>query len=81
MKERTNALRWMMLPQIQSDADLLLAHIATDFSRDAENGWIQLTKTQLTAKYAPHPGRKNGWTISDLYLKFIPDLIHRGKSS
>jgi hypothetical protein len=52
-----------------------------DFPRKQKTGWIELTKTDLTAKYAAHGGR-NKWALSadDLYLRFIPDLIRRGKA-
>ena len=39
-----------------------------------------LTRTDLTSEYAHHSGRKGALKPDDLYLRLIPDLIHRGKA-
>jgi hypothetical protein len=59
-------------------AEALLARIRRDFREHQRDGWIVLTKTNLTAKYAPHPDRPHAWTPADLYERFIPALIERG---
>jgi hypothetical protein len=56
----------------------LLARIRRDFGSTQRDGWIVLTKTDLTAKYAPHPDRPHAWTPADLYERFIPALIGAG---
>lgn len=66
--------------EIQSEADTLLAKISADFWKNGENGWINLTKTEITAKYASHAGRKNGLSADELYSRLIPDLIRRKKA-
>jgi hypothetical protein len=66
--------------QIQQDADVLLAHIAQDFGGKSINGVIELTRTELTGRYAHHSGRRGALTPSDLYLRLIPDLVQRGKA-
>jgi hypothetical protein len=66
--------------QIQTEADTLLAKINVDFSHKQNNDWIELTRTELTAKYAAHAGRKGALSADDLYLRLIPDLIRRGKA-
>ena len=62
--------------EIKGEADILIAKIIIDFPAP-QNGWNRLTKTQLTAKYASHAGRKGGLSADDLYLRLIPDLIRR----
>jgi hypothetical protein len=56
-------------------ADTILAKIRTGFT--AENGWIFLSRSQLTAKFAPNPGRRGEMTPERLYTVILPDLIHR----
>jgi hypothetical protein len=62
--------------EIQNEADVLIAKIAVDFISQ-EKGGVTLTKTQITAKYASHAGRKGGLSADDLYLRLIPNLIRR----
>jgi hypothetical protein len=64
---------------ITASADILLAKIRRDFGHCGPiiNGWIRLTKTDLTAKYAHHSSRSGAWTPIDLYDRFIPNLIER----
>ena len=59
-------------------AESLLARIRRDFGSQQEGGFIVLTKTELTAKYAPHAGRAHAWKPADLYDRFIPYLIAKG---
>ncbi len=65
---------------ITTSADVLLARIRRDFASPdyKRDGYILLTKTNLTAKYAAHTNRAQAWTPDDLYGRFIPDLIARG---
>jgi hypothetical protein len=65
---------------IKSSADALLARIRRDFSIRPylRDGWIWLTKTDLTAKYASQPNRPHAWKPDDLYLRIIPKLIEQG---
>lgn len=66
--------------QIQEDADILIAKISMDFPNKNNNGWLELTKTELTAKFVHHGNRKGAMTTDDLYLRLIPDLIRRRKA-
>ncbi|MGO8930721.1 MAG: DUF3987 domain-containing protein [Limisphaerales bacterium] len=59
-------------------AESLLARIRRDFGSTQRDGWIVLTKSELTAKYAPHPDRPHAWTPADLYERLIPALIQNG---
>ena len=62
------------------EADILLAKIRNDFGvgAAAQNGEIELTKTQLTSKYAHHGDRKHCLKPKDLHERLIPNLIERG---
>ncbi len=66
--------------EITTAADVLLAKIRRDFRlpQHLRDGRIWLTKTDLTAKYAPHPDRPHSWKPDDLYLRLIPNLIEHG---
>jgi hypothetical protein len=59
-------------------AGSLLARIRQDFGGKQSNGVIALTKSDLTAKYAPHSDRPHAWKPADLYDRFIPVLMQRG---
>jgi hypothetical protein len=65
---------------VASSADALLARIRRDFASPEYlcDGWITLTKTQLTAKYASQPDRPHSWKPDDLYRRFLPELTRRG---
>jgi hypothetical protein len=65
---------------IRSLADALVARIRRDFSapQNIRGGWIWLTKTQLTAKYASQPNRPHSLKPEDLYRRLIPCLIGLG---
>lgn len=60
------------------NAESLLARIRRDFGCKRERGLIVLTKSELTAKYAPHPTRPNALKPADLYERFIPILMDKG---
>ena len=64
----------------QNAADTLLTRIRCDFASPEfrHDGWITLSKSQLTGRYASQPGRPNSWKPNDLYANLIPDLINRG---
>ena len=58
-------------------ADSILAKVRTSgFPVDGDN-WIRLTRSQLTAKFAPNPGRRGEMTPERLYTVILPDLIQR----
>ena len=59
-------------------AESLLARIRQDFDSKRERGLIVLTKSELTAKYAPHPSRANALKPADLYERFLPVLMDKG---
>lgn len=59
-------------------AESWLARIRRDFGCKRERGLIVLTKSDLTAKYAPHPARPNALKPADLYERFIPILMDKG---
>jgi hypothetical protein len=59
-------------------AESLLARIRQDFGGRQPSGPIVLTKSDLTAKYAPHSNRPHAWSPSDIYQRFIPVLIGKG---
>ena len=61
-----------------ASAESLLARIRRDFEVDQERGVIVLTKSQLTAKYAPHPSRPHACKPADLYERLIPFLVAKG---
>jgi len=65
---------------VRTLANVLLARIRRDFRfpQNIRGGWIWLTKTQLTAKYASQPNRPHSWKPDDLYLRLIPCLIELG---
>ena len=62
--------------ETRSIADSILAKIQTSYTPEAK-GWILLTRSQITTKFAPNPGRRGEMTPERLYTVIIPDLIHR----
>jgi hypothetical protein len=62
---------------IARQAEVLLAHIRKDFGNQPGDT-IFLTRSQITAKYAPHPDRQGATTREDLYLRIIPELQAQG---
>jgi hypothetical protein len=66
---------------IREQAETLLANIRSDFQfHPDDSGSIIVTRTQITKTYAPHPGRRSGLTINDLYVRIIPCLIASGEA-
>jgi|LakMenEpi03Aug12_release.lakeMendotaPanAssembly.Ray.scaffolds.fasta_scaffold92698_2 hypothetical protein len=63
--------------EIRDEADAILAKIRTDFTAFVKDGRIELTRTQLTSRFAPNPGRNGAMTPGRLYSEIIPDLITR----
>ena len=63
--------------EIRDEADAILAKIRTDFTAFVKDGRIELTRTQLTSRFAPNPGRNGAMTPGRLYAEIIPDLITR----
>lgn len=64
--------------EIRDEADAILAKIRTDFAGQVKDGKIELTRTQLTSRFAPNPGRNGAMTPARLYSEIIPDIIKRG---
>jgi hypothetical protein len=67
--------------EIRDRADSILAKIRTDFAaaaNPANGGGIELTRTQLTSRFAPNPDRAGAITPARLYNEILPDLIKRG---
>jgi hypothetical protein len=62
---------------IDNDAEWLLARIRSDFFANVKDGAIVLSRTDITSRYAHHPGR-GGLGVRDLYGKLIHHLIARG---
>jgi hypothetical protein len=58
-----------------NDAEILLAKIRKDFRIEAKGGAIILTRSQITAAYAPHSSRQGSWTPDVIFLRLIPALI------
>ena len=65
--------------EIQNEGDAILAQIRGGRCGPAEpDGNFLLTRTQLTLKFACHPGRYGAMTPMRLFTTIIPDLIRRG---
>jgi len=67
--------------EIRDKADSILAKIRTEWARAAtpiNGGCIELTRTQLTSRFAPNPERAGAMTPARLYNEILPDLIKRG---
>ncbi len=62
--------------EIRDEADSILAQIRT-IGPISENGDIQLTKTQLTHRFAANPSRRGAMTPTRLYTEVIADLKTR----
>src|ERR1017187_2176747 len=63
--------------EIRNEADSILALIRSSGKPD-QYGHINLTRTDLTVRFAPHPERRVAMTPDRLYTKILPDLIKRG---
>jgi hypothetical protein len=66
---------------ISADAEVLLAKIRIDFGNLQEQPHketIMLSRSEITAKYASHTGRRGALSSEDLYLRIIPTLIGQG---
>jgi hypothetical protein len=60
---------------IRDRAEILLARIRADFhSAIDSDGWIRLSRSAITAKYAPHSDRKGALTPHEIYNLIIPAL-------
>jgi len=58
-------------------AAVIIGRIQHDYRRNAENGWITLTRSHLTAKFCHHQG-KGAFRPHDMYHRIIPELIRQG---
>ena len=65
---------------VREGAEVLLAKVRKDYAGVSRQGTILLSRSELTAKYDPHPGRAGAWSPDDLFLKFIPALIKQGNA-
>ena len=65
---------------ISNQAEAILARIRTDSLHNNGNA-ICLTRTQLTTKFAPNPGRRGAITPEHLYSHIIPMLIAQGNAT
>ncbi len=63
--------------EIRNEADSILAKIRTTGPRD-QQGRQRMTRSQLTASFAPHPERQGAMTPDRLYTRILPDLMKRG---
>jgi hypothetical protein len=66
---------------VSADAEVLLAKIRIDFGDDRYQPHpetIMLSRSEITAKYASHTGRRGALSSEDLYLRIIPTLIGQG---
>jgi hypothetical protein len=61
-------------------SEVLLAKVRKDYAAVSKQGTILITRSELTAKYAPHPGRAGAWSPNDLFLRFIPSLTKQGNA-
>ncbi|MCG3147244.1 MAG: hypothetical protein PCFJNLEI_00682 [Verrucomicrobiae bacterium] len=62
--------------EIRNEADSILAKIRTGGPRDQQSR-LRMTRSQLTASFAPHPERHGTMTPDRLYTKILPDLMKR----
>ncbi len=67
-----------MRAEVRNEADILLAKIRTDFTNKITDGWISLTRSDITSKFASHSNRPSALTPDRIYLHIIPDLSKRG---
>jgi hypothetical protein len=67
--------------EIREESESILAVIRTDFRSCRRDGCIELTKTQLTHRFAANPGRRGAMTPTRLYGEVIQDLQRRGLAS
>jgi hypothetical protein len=65
---------------IVGNAAILLAKIRKDFPDRSRQGWILLRRSEITARYAPHPGRAGAWTAKDIFLELIAALVRQGEA-
>ena len=65
---------------VRGSAEILLAKIRKDLKDRARDGTILLTRSDITARYAPHSARQGAWTPNDIFLKFLTGLIRQGET-
>ena len=63
--------------EIRDVADSIRAQVLCDFAVKAVNGFIPLTRTELTNRFAKNAGRNGAMNNSRLYHEIIPDLERR----
>jgi len=69
--------------EIRNEADSIHAQIQKQYmyiTDKIQGGFINLTKSELTSRFAPHTGRRGAMTPDRLYNVIFPDLIYRGRA-
>jgi len=64
--------------EVREEADIFLPKIRTDFASKAHGGWILLTRSEITSKFASHSHRPGTLTTDRIYNHIIPNLAKRG---
>ncbi len=67
--------------EIRDEADAILSSIRVEHVSHANADKIELTKSQLTHRFAANPGRRGAMTPTRLYGEVIPDLQRRNLAS
>ena len=62
----------------RDESESFHARLCIDFEHRSKNGWIELTKTEITGKYCANPNRSGSLKSDTVYQKLIPDLIKTG---
>jgi hypothetical protein len=63
---------------IKEKAEILLARIRADYQNIIDSdGWITLSRSAITAKYAAHPERRGTLTPHEVYNQLIPALCRQ----
>ena len=60
---------------IKEKAEAIHAMIQHDFRAQFEDGWIRLSKSQLTSRFCANPNRPGALKTTNLYHEIIPYLI------
>ena len=64
--------------EIRDRADTVYAQVMTELSRKQINGFIPVSKTELTNRFCKNAGRRGAMNNFNLYSEVIPDLEKRG---
>ena len=66
--------------EIAQQAEIFFAHVRRDFPQRQYDGFIIVSRTDLTRHFCNNSGRRGSWKPDDLYLRFIPHLERRGEA-